>query len=858
MNADTGTHMDFGTNPDTGDAGTIGGPRRRLLIVGNGMAPGRMLETLLESAPDAFDITIFNAEPRVNYNRLMLSPVLTGEKRYEDIVTHDDAWYEGHGIRLLKGCAVTAIDRSAKTVTDAHGDVHGFDELVIATGSTPNRLPLPGVELPGVMVYRDLDDVETMVRACGARGRAVVIGGGLLGLEAADGLATQGMTVTVLHHTAVLMDRQLDPPAAHLLRQAIEARGIDVRLEANTTEIVGQERVAGVRLADGTVLDAELVVMAVGIRPSTSLAVEAGIAVNRGILVDDAMRTSAPHVWALGECVEHRETVYGLVAPLYEMADVLAANLVGGELAYTGSMLSAKLKVNGIALFSAGDFTGGDGSDEIVLRDAAAGIYRRIVMEANRIVGIVMMGDTTDSAWYFDKLRRNETIEDGRDSLIFGQSFVGGTEMDPMAAVAALPPEAEICGCNGVCKGKIVDAIARYDLTTIDEVRARTKASSSCGTCTGLVEQLMSLTLGERFERAAVVPVCGCTALGHDDVRRLIRTKSLRTIPELMQELEWRTSCGCAKCRPALNYYLVCEWPGDYEDDYQSRFINERAHANIQKDGTYSVVPRMWGGITSAKELRAIADVVDKFEIPTVKVTGGQRIDLLGVKKDDLPLVWHDLGKVGFVSGHAYAKGLRTVKTCVGTDWCRFGTQDSTGLGIRLERHLWGSWSPAKVKLGVSGCPRNCAEATCKDIGVICVDSGYDIHFAGAAGLEILGTEVLCHVDTEEEVLEYVTGLLQLYREQGHYLERIWKWTKRIGLDEVRREIVDDAANRAALVARFATSQRHAQVDPWAARAVRGDAAEARWEHEFKPLVALPSAAALAEGAAREPAGEHA
>jgi len=835
-----------------------GGPKRRLLIVGNGMAPGRMLETLIEHSPGAFDITIFNAEPRVNYNRLMLSPVLTGEKRYEDIVTHDDDWYSRHGITLLKGCAVTGIDREARAVTDAHGDVHHYDELVVATGSTPNRLPLPGAEHDGVMVYRDLDDVEKMVDVSRRRGRAVVIGGGLLGLEAADGLASQGMQVTVLHHTAVLMDRQLDAPAAHLLRQAIETRGIDVLLEANTVEILGEDgRVTGVKLADGIVIDAELVVMAVGIRPATQLAEAAGLAVNRGILVDDDMRTSDPHVWALGECVEHRETVYGLVAPLYEMADVLAANLAGGNLAYTGSMLSAKLKVNGIALFSAGDFSGGDVCDEIVLRDAAAGIYRRIVMEADRIVGIVMMGDTTDSAWYFDKLRRNESIEDGRDSLIFGQAFAGAAEMDPTAAVAALPLEAEICGCNGVCKGRIVEAIVKHDLTTIDEVRARTKASSSCGTCTGLVEQVMSLTLGERFERATVVPVCGCTALGHDEVRHLIRAKSLRTIPDVMQQLEWTSSCGCAKCRPALNYYLVCEWPGDYEDDYQSRFINERAHANIQKDGTYSVVPRMWGGVTSSAELRAIADVVDKFEIPTVKVTGGQRIDLLGVKKDDLPLVWHDLGKVGFVSGHAYAKGLRTVKTCVGTDWCRFGTQDSTGLGVRLERYLWGSWAPAKVKLGVSGCPRNCAEATCKDIGIICVDSGYDLHFAGAAGLEVRGTDVLCHVSSEQQVMEHVAALLQLYREQGHYLERIWKWALRIGLDEVRNEIVDDAANRTALVARFENSQTTAQVDPWAARAVTGNAAEPRWDHEFKPLVTLPNAA-LAEGAARNRAGAEA
>jgi len=834
--------MERPTGPDDGvdDLPVHGGGTRRLIVIGNGMAPGRMLESLFErmadGAPVRWTVTIFNAEPRVNYNRLMLSPVLTGEKRYEDIVTHDEDWYAGHGVTLHKGLAIAAIDRQARTVTDANGAVHDYDALVIATGSTPNRLPLPGADLDGVMVYRDLDDVERMLDACGECGRAVVIGGGLLGLEAADGLNAQRMSVTVLHHGAVLMDRQLDAPAGHLLKQAIEARGITVLTERTTVELLGEDgHVTGVKLADGTVIEAELVVMAVGIRPAAGLAARAGLAVNRGILVDDGMGTDDPHVFALGECVEHRETCYGLVAPLYEMADVLATRLSGGQAIYHGSMTSAKLKVNGVDLFSAGDFADGPGREEIVLRDASAGVYRRLVLEDDRIVGIVMIGDTADSAWFYDKLRREETVEEGRETLIFGQAFAGGHDADPMAAVAALPPEAEICGCNGVCKGRIVDTIQRLELTTLDGVRAHTKASSSCGTCTGLVEQVMAITLGDRFERRAVVPVCPCTELGHDDVRRLIRTKTLRDIPELMQALEWKSSCGCAKCRPALNYYLVCEWPEDYTDDYQSRFINERAHANIQKDGTYSVVPRMWGGVTSAKELRAIADVVDKFAIPTVKVTGGQRIDMFGVKKDDLPLVWHDLGKAGFVSGHAYAKGLRTVKTCVGTDWCRFGTQDSTGLGIRLERYLWGSWAPAKVKLAVSGCPRNCSEATCKDIGVICVDSGYDIVFAGAAGLDIRGTEPLTHVASEDEVIEHVAALMQAYREQGHYLERIYKWTVRVGLETVRAQIVGDADNRQALQARFDRSQVVAQVDPWAARAVAGEQ-----RHEFEPLATLP------------------
>ncbi|MBL4743517.1 MAG: NAD(P)/FAD-dependent oxidoreductase, partial [Cycloclasticus sp.] len=299
------------------------------------------------------------------------------------------------------------------------------------------------------------------------------------------------------------------------------------------------------------------------------------------------------------------------------------------------------------------------------------------------MIGVVLYGEASDGPWFSEKLKTNEDISEIRDMLIFGQNAVlGGANVDPLAAVTALPDDAEICGCNGVCKGEIVAAISADGLSTLSAVRVTTKASASCGSCTGLVEQVMALTLGSGFDANAIESMCPCTDLQHGDVRRLIVVKQLKTIPEIMQALEWKTSCGCLKCRPALNYYLICQFPGEYIDDSQSRFVNERVHANINHNGTYTVVPRMWGGVTSAAELRAIADVVDKYNIPTVKCTGGQRIDMLGVKKADLLGVWEDLGKVGFVSGHAYAKGLRTVKTCVGTDWCRFGTQDSTGLGI--------------------------------------------------------------------------------------------------------------------------------------------------------------------------------
>lgn len=812
----------------------------KLVIIGNGMAPGRMLEHLLEKAPGRYDVTIFNAEPRVNYDRIMLSPVLSGEKDYEQIVIHGDGWYVKNGITLYKGHKVTHIDRAAKTVTSDQGVTASYDKLVIATGSVPFILPVPGNNLAGVLSYRDLDDVNAMLLAAQSRSTAVVIGGGLLGLEAAAGLAARDMDVTVLHLMPTLMERQLDPAAGYMLQRELEKRGIKVMTGASTKAIVGNGKVEGVALEDGRVIPATLVVMAAGIRPNAWLGKDAGLETDRGILVDDHMQTSDPDILALGECVEVGGHVYGLVAPLYEMARIAAANLAGEDVpGFVHNDTPTKLKVTGIDVFSLGDFADGDDREEIVLRDAAAGVYKRLVLRDNRIVGTVLYGETADGAWFNDLKKKAVDISEMRDTLIFGQSYQGGTPLDPTAAVAALPDDAEICGCNGVCKGKIVSEIKSKGLATLDDVRAHTKASASCGSCTGLVEQVMQLALGDAYNPVAVPPMCGCTDLGHDDVRRLIKAKGLKSIQAVMQELEWKTSCGCAKCRPALNYYLVCDWPGEYADDYQSRFINERVHANIQKDGTYSVVPRMWGGVTNAKELRAIADVVDKFSIPTVKVTGGQRIDMLGVRKEDLPAVWADLGEAGFVSGHAYAKGLRTVKTCVGSEWCRFGTQDSTSLGVRIEKFMWGSWTPAKVKMAVSGCPRNCAEATCKDVGVVCVDSGYEIHFAGAAGLDIKGTEVLGLVTSEDEALEVIVALTQMYREQGRYLERIYKWAKRVGIDEIRRQILDDHERRRGYFARFVHSQKFAQVDPWSER-VSG-----LHKHEFRPLsaVGLPQAA---------------
>jgi nitrite reductase (NADH) large subunit len=814
--------------------------REHLVVIGNGMAGCRAVEEVLARDPHRFRITIFGAEPHVNYNRIMLSPLLAGEKTFDEIVINDRSWYADHGIDLVVSDSVIAIDRDTKTVTAQSGRVAHYDRLLIATGSDPFILPVPGKDLPGVVSFRDMADVDVMVHTAALGGDAVVIGGGLLGLEAAHGLALRGMQVTVIHLMDTLMERQLDEAAGWLLKAALEGRGQTILTGANTAEILGEGKVEGVRLTDGRTIPASLVVMAAGIRPKVELAREAGLAVNRAILVDDQMVTSDPAILAVGECVEHRGQVYGLVAPIWEMCRALADGLTGKTGSYQGSVTATKLKVSGIDVFSAGDFAVGDGTEDIVMRDAARGIYKRVVVKGDRVVGAVLYGDTADGNWYFDLLKRSEDVTEIRDALIFGQAFAsGGGQADPKHAVAALPDDAEVCGCNGVNKGQVAACIAD-GAATLDAVRATCKASASCGSCTGLVETLLAISLGDDYadERTAK-PMCKCTSFTHDEVRALIVGRRFRHIPQVMQELHWATPDGCASCRPALNYYLLCAWPGEYVDDQQSRFVNERMHANIQKDGTYSVVPRMWGGLTNPKELRAIADVVEKYDAPMVKVTGGQRLDIFGIRKEDLPAVWADLNAAGMVSGHAYGKALRTVKTCVGSEWCRFGTQDSTGLGVMLERKFWGSWMPHKFKMAVSGCPRNCAEATIKDFGVICVDSGYELHVGGNGGIHLRGTDLLCKVATEDEAIHMAAAFVQLYREHARYLERTAPWIERMGMDWLRALLIDDVEGRDALAARFWVAQSFSQDDPWAERAAGQDRNLHRPMAEFRPITQL-------------------
>lgn len=785
------------------------------------MAGIRTVEELLKRAPDAYEVHVFGREPYPNYDRIKLSSVLAGDAGIDEIVLNDWDWYQANGINLYAGEAAVAIDIHTRKVSGASGRVVDYDELILATGSDPLILPVPGHDRPGVIAFRDIQDCQMMMETARHYRKAVVIGGGLLGLEAARGLLNLSMEVAVVHLLPDLMERQLDPAGGRMLKRELERQGMRFLMPRRTAEIVGDTRVTGVRFDDGTVEPCDLVVMAVGIRPNVRLARESGLEVNRGIVVDDYLATSAPGVSAVGECAEHRGQVYGLVAPLFEQAAVLARRLagIGGE-PYTGSVTSTKLKVSGVSVFSGGQFE--DGPDRLAVRveDEVKGIYKKIVFENGRLVGAVLFGDTGDSTRLVSLLRQGATVEECDRAGVLTATGAG----DGDDGVAAWPAEEIVCGCMGVSKGRIVEAIEAAGLSSADEVKAATGASRSCGGCRSLVTQLVGLVTGQAGgdERVAI---CGCTTRTRDEVVAAIRDLHLLTAAEVMNVLDWTTPEGCSKCRPALNYYLGMVWPQEYRDDRRSRLVNERVHANIQRDGTFSVVPRIYGGVTSPAELRRIADVAEKYQVPMVKITGGQRIDLLGLRKADLPAVWADLG---MPSGYAYSKAFRTVKTCVGTDFCRYGTQNSIQMGIDMERQFEGLNTPHKVKMAVSGCPRNCAESTIKDVGVIGVEGGWDVFVGGNGGVKVRESELLCRVKTADEVLLVTAAFLQYYRENANYLERTAGFVERIGIEAVRA-VVNDPAQRRELAQRLEqTLQSH--QDPWR-QVVSSD--EERREYEF-------------------------
>ncbi|RCW50355.1 nitrite reductase large subunit NirB [Paenibacillus prosopidis] len=782
--------------------------KKKLVLIGNGMAGVNCIEQILKLAPNRYDITIFGSEPHPNYNRIMLSSVLAGDADINDIVINSWDWYRENNIIIHAGHTVSNIDTKRKIVSTESGIQVPYDDVIIATGSLPFMLPLPGADKKGVIAFRDIKDCETMFETAKKYKKAVVIGGGLLGLEAARGLLNLNMEVSVVHSNKILMNRQMDETGGIMLQKELQQQGMKFLLGKNTEKILGKERVTGLRFSDGSEESADLVVMAIGIKPNMAMAKKSGIEVNRGILVNDFMETNIPNVYSVGECVEHRGISYGLVAPLYEQAAVLAKKLAGLETeGYHGSVVSTKLKVSGVDVFSAGQFLDNVDTRAVRVQDEFGGVYKKVVIRGGKVVGAVLFGDISDGARLFAMIRSGEDVTGKEKEILLGS---GGSAPSNADLIASMSDDEIVCGCNGVSKGAVVTAINEKGCTSVNDIKACTKASASCGGCKPLIADVLTYVLGADGVKTVKEGICGCTTLSRDEVVEGIREMKLTTSKEVMNVMGWNNPEGCSKCRPALNYYLGMVWPEDHEDERESRFVNERNHANIQKDGTYSVVPRIYGGVTTPQDLKKIADVAVKYEVPLVKITGGQRIDLLGVKKEDLPSMWTDLD---MPSGYAYGKTLRTVKTCVGSTFCRFGTQDSMAMGIEMEKRFERLSTPAKFKMAVSGCPRNCAEATIKDLGVVAIDGGWEIHVGGNGGTKVRVTDLLVKVKTEEEVLEWTGAYMQYYRETGKYNERTAEWLERVGLDTIKAAL-EKKEDRLALVERIELALSLTQ-DPW-------------------------------------------
>ena len=803
--------------------------KRKLVVVGNGMAGARVVEEILKRAPDRFDIAMFGAEPYGNYNRILLSNVLNGSQTATDIFMNPLAWYRDNGIRLHAGVKATHIDRERRVVVgatlrkdapaysaDAAAQVGAepveepYDDVIIATGSRPFVPAMEGFGGPGTFLFRTIDDCARIADCARENRRAAVIGGGLLGLEAARGLLTYGVEVTVLEAAPQLMMAQLDPEAGDMLRKTIEAMGIRVLCDTITTRIVSAAgRIARLEFKDGSTLDTDMVVVSAGIRPITEIAAASGLAVNRAIVCNDQMRTSDPSIFAVGECVEHRGQLYGLVDPIWEQAHVLADVITGTRpgSAYHGSKLGTQLKVMGVELASMGVDKPADADDEVVVyREPKNGIYKKLILRGSQIAGAILLGDVEATGTLMQMFLAGTKVPARRADLLFG-SPTGVA----LLKVSDLPDNAQICNCNGVSKQQIADAIRTKGCRSVSKVGACTKAGMGCGSCKSLVAQLLESYLGEvGYDPSEHYYVPG-VPLEKSQLVAEIRNRGIKSVSDAFAQLAGDAEDPGSKV--GLASLLKTLWPGEYEDERDARFINDRVHANIQKDGTFSVVPRIYGGVTTADELMRIAQVAVKYQVPMVKLTGGQRIDLLGIKKGDLPGVWKELG---MPSGHAYTKAFRTCKSCVGTDFCRYGVGDSITLSQKIERRFQGVESPHKMKLATAGCPRNCSEAYVKDLGAVAIEGGqWEIYVGGAAGGSVRKGDLLCTVNTHDEVLLYMGRFMQYYREHGKYLERSYGFLERVGIDALRKILVGDSLGICAHLDAEIQKAVDAYRDPW-------------------------------------------
>jgi nitrite reductase (NADH) large subunit len=803
-------------------------PKQKLVVVGNGMAGARVVEEILKRARDRFEIVMFGAEPYGNYNRILLSNVLNGSQAATEIFMNPLAWYAENGVRLHAGVKATKIDRERKVVigvplkkealayaldaaaADAAFIEESYDHVIIATGSRPFVPPMEGFGGPGTFLFRTIDDCDKIAEYAKTCKEAAVIGGGLLGLEAARGLMTHGVEVTVLEAAPQLMIAQLDSEAGQMLRDTIEGMGIQVMCEKITTKIVREDgRIKRLDFKDGSTLDTDMVVVSAGIRPIAEIGSVSGLTVNKAIVCDDQMRTSDRNIFAVGECVEHRGKIYGLVDPIWEQAKVLADVLTGfnPKAEYLGSKLGTKLKVMGVELASMGETKPSLPDDEVVVyREPSRGVYKKLIVRENQIAGAILLGETDTAGVLMQMFLANSAVSSRRADLLFGSASGA-----PVLSVFDLPDHAQICNCNGVSKGQIKEAIQIGKCHSVSKVGGCTKAGLGCGSCKSLVAQLIEAYAGEVMDDPSEHYYVPGVPLEKSQLVAEIKRRGLKSVSAVFREL------GGGKEDPGskvgLASLLKTLWPGEYEDERDARFINDRVHANIQKDGTFSVVPRIYGGVTSPAELRRIAEVAEKFNVPMVKFTGGQRLDLLGVKKDDLPKIWKDLG---IPSGHAYTKAFRTCKSCVGTDFCRYGLGDSIKLAQEIERRFQGIESPHKMKLATAGCPRNCSEAYVKDISAVAIEGGlWEVYIGGAAGGSVRKGDLLCTVKTHDEVLKFMGRFMQYYREHGKYLERSYHFVERLGIESIRKIVVEDSEGSAARLDAEIQRAVDAYKDPW-------------------------------------------
>ena len=723
--------------------------KQKLVVVGNGMAGARAVEEILKRGGGAdFDIVMFGDEPYGNYNRILLSNILNGTQTPDEITMNPLAWYEENGIRLHAGQRVDKIDRAAKLVVSAGGVREHYDKLLIATGSRAFIPPMKGVRTedgrlkPGVYGYRSLDDCAGIVDYAKRSKVAVTIGGGLLGLEAARSMGVLGCESHVVHLAAHLMEMQLDVTGGEILRDAIEGMGIAVHTSKMTTEVLGDDKVTGLRFKDGSELACDLVIVAAGIRPNSEIAMRAGLTVERAIVVNDHMQSvDDMSVYVVGECAQHRGKLYGLVAPLWEQAKVFADHITEKDprAAYHGTKLATKLKVTGVDLASMGITEPAHEDDEVVqFKEPKRGTYKKLIVRNGRLVGGILMGDLSKAAFLMQAFERDAPLPEERLGLLFDI----GT---PSAKVTfdEMPADMQVCNCNGITKASIAGAV-EGGCRTPKAVMDATRAGMGCGACKGQINELVAwLCGGEVEEDPSVHYYVPTIAMRKPELTKEIVAHGIKSVSAFWQHFGGED----ASWKPAVASLLITIWKGEYDDERGARFLNDRVHANIQKDGTFSVVPEMAGGVCSPEELIRIGEVAKKWKVPLVKLTGGQRIDLVGLRKEDLPGIWSDLG---FKAGYAWGKSYRTCKSCIGIDYCRFGLGDSMGFANRIEQRFRGIDAPAKLKLATAGCPRNCSEAYVKDVGFVAIGGGkWEIYVGGAAGAHIRKGDLLCTSDSE-------------------------------------------------------------------------------------------------------------